>query len=79
MDAVYCWNCKSDQSKCRPVEAASPLQSQAQEIILPSTHFGGPMEKVKCFEEFVEENDQDLMCVFMEKRLKRESLQKMLQ
>ena len=55
-DVLYCWNCKSDQSKCRPLETAGQWQAEkitASKTLQASTHFGRPVEKVKSFEEFV--------------------------
>ena len=73
-DALYCWNCKSDQSKCRPSEtqgnwhAERPLSRQSMP---PSTHFGRPVEKVKSFEEFVKEKKSTSQTRFDRKNGKR--------
>ena len=73
-DAVYCWNCKSDQSKCRPSETPGHLHAEkfkSQENMLSSTHFGRPVEKVKSLEEFVKEKRSRSETCFYGKKVKR--------
>ena len=78
-DVLYCWNCKSDQSKCRPLETAGQRQTEkvaASTECQASTHFGRPLEKVKSFEDFVKgKKSRSEKCLYGKPAIKKTKIE----